>query len=246
MKAKILREQIDRKNQKKKSKRSSRISYQCKSESNTCLLSKTGSCTKTYLPANTNLHQLFIPQQLRNNCKKKTHFKKSIIKVDKSLVYTNGNLSKKRNKVDAKTNVLDLACKPKLSGICCICRHTDDIINPMIQCNTCNNWFHFSCLNISQDNVLKIYTCSSCRKKILENSNKSKISPLDLLILAVENQAKEEGDGLKRRTTEETRENTGQSCDYELELKSPKQRLQLAKTGRSIGLVLKDPKYVLL
>ena len=34
----------------------------------------------------------------------------------------------------------------------CICKQPDDGLRPMIECDLCNDWYHFSCVNIDPVN----------------------------------------------------------------------------------------------
>jgi len=72
-------------------------------------------------------------------------------------------------------------------GIFCLCRGVDDGIRSMIQCDECKNWFHFECVRIKEDFVPTSYECPQCT----EAKKKAK-SPLDLLMLAIENDTKKE------------------------------------------------------
>eukprot|EP00826_Nyctotherus_ovalis_P052010 TRINITY_DN6544_c0_g1_i2.p1 TRINITY_DN6544_c0_g1~~TRINITY_DN6544_c0_g1_i2.p1 ORF type:complete len:235 (-),score=27.13 TRINITY_DN6544_c0_g1_i2:291-995(-) len=78
-------------------------------------------------------------------------------------------------------------------GVFCVCKGIDDGIRSMIQCNKCKDWFHFECVNISEDCVPSLYRCSQC-KILPKKAGKTQeaMSPLDLLILAVENDAKQQ------------------------------------------------------
>lgn len=78
-------------------------------------------------------------------------------------------------------------------GVFCVCRGIDDGVRSMIQCNRCKDWFHFECVDIPEDRVPSLYRCSRC--KILSRKvgkTQEAMSPLELLILAVENDAKQQ------------------------------------------------------
>ncbi|EIN06001.1 hypothetical protein PUNSTDRAFT_145392 [Punctularia strigosozonata HHB-11173 SS5] len=48
----------------------------------------------------------------------------------------------------------------------CVCKGNDDG-TPMINCSYCKDWFHFRCVNISEDDAddIKIYVCPPCEVK---------------------------------------------------------------------------------
>jgi len=91
-------------------------------------------------------------------------------------------------------------------GIFCLCKGIDDGIRPMIQCKTCEDWFHFDCVGLQENNVPEEYLCPNCSKqdskpkvsKITQpvlNKPKEihKMSGLDLLIFAMEQYESQSG-----------------------------------------------------
>ncbi|KAH9973473.1 hypothetical protein BGW80DRAFT_241155 [Lactifluus volemus] len=48
----------------------------------------------------------------------------------------------------------------------CSCRGVDDG-TPMVQCGTCDDWYHFRCIELSEDDAseIKVYVCPSCQEK---------------------------------------------------------------------------------
>ncbi|KAH9986086.1 transcription factor S-II, central domain-containing protein [Russula compacta] len=48
----------------------------------------------------------------------------------------------------------------------CSCRGVDDG-TPMVQCGTCNEWYHFGCIQLSEDDAseIMVYVCPSCQEK---------------------------------------------------------------------------------
>ncbi|GAA5983653.1 hypothetical protein JCM11641_000922 [Rhodosporidiobolus odoratus] len=48
----------------------------------------------------------------------------------------------------------------------CVCLGYDNGEQPMIQCEHCSNWFHFSCVNLTDDTAANIeaYTCEMCEQ----------------------------------------------------------------------------------
>ena len=66
----------------------------------------------------------------------------------------------------------------------CICKGKDDGVRPMLQCDMCKDWYHFDCVDISEENVPDIYSCPICDIKKTRSITETGISPLDLLIIA--------------------------------------------------------------
>jgi hypothetical protein len=50
-------------------------------------------------------------------------------------------------------------------GIYCLCKQTYHGHRPMIQCDSCENWFHLTCVNIMGDELVAVpsYVCPSCK-----------------------------------------------------------------------------------
>jgi len=120
----------------------------------------------------------------------------------------------------------------------CVCGGVNDGVTSMLQCDLCKDWFHFSCVKISEVEVPKIYSCLNCKYK--------RVSPLDLLILAAKNlernetsEAKSEHSETKSKTIDEFKEHTPRSFN---ELNITKTTFQLTRTGQTNKLVLKSPK----
>ncbi|KAH8992741.1 hypothetical protein EDB83DRAFT_2478433 [Lactarius deliciosus] len=58
------------------------------------------------------------------------------------------------------------AKKEKEELLFCSCRGVDDG-TPMVQCGNCDDWYHFRCVNLSEDDAseIMVYVCSSCQEK---------------------------------------------------------------------------------
>ncbi|KAI9431373.1 hypothetical protein H4582DRAFT_1858968 [Lactarius indigo] len=58
------------------------------------------------------------------------------------------------------------AKKEKEELLFCSCRAVDDG-TPMVQCGKCDEWYHFRCVNLSEDDAseIMVYVCSSCQEK---------------------------------------------------------------------------------
>ncbi|KAH9056266.1 hypothetical protein EDB87DRAFT_1638219 [Lactarius vividus] len=58
------------------------------------------------------------------------------------------------------------AKKEKEELLFCSCRGVDDG-TPMVQCGNCDEWYHFRCVNLSEDDAseIMVYVCSSCQEK---------------------------------------------------------------------------------
>ncbi|KAH9032800.1 hypothetical protein EDB85DRAFT_1180549 [Lactarius pseudohatsudake] len=56
--------------------------------------------------------------------------------------------------------------KEKEELLFCSCRGVDDG-TPMVQCGNCDDWYHFRCVNLSEDDAseIMVYVCSSCQEK---------------------------------------------------------------------------------
>eukprot|EP00475_Leptophrys_vorax_P039994 TRINITY_DN7346_c0_g5_i1.p1 TRINITY_DN7346_c0_g5~~TRINITY_DN7346_c0_g5_i1.p1 ORF type:complete len:545 (+),score=104.20 TRINITY_DN7346_c0_g5_i1:540-2174(+) len=50
-------------------------------------------------------------------------------------------------------------------GIYCVCKQTYHTHRPMIQCDSCENWFHLTCVNLLGDELVAVsnYVCPSCK-----------------------------------------------------------------------------------
>ncbi|KAH8986846.1 hypothetical protein EDB92DRAFT_1801644 [Lactarius akahatsu] len=58
------------------------------------------------------------------------------------------------------------AKKEKEELLFCSCRGIDDG-TPMVQCGNCDDWYHFRCVNLNEDDAseIMVYVCSSCQEK---------------------------------------------------------------------------------
>lgn len=54
----------------------------------------------------------------------------------------------------------------KLEEMFCSCRGVDDG-TPMVQCGTCDEWYHFRCIQLSEDDAseIMVYVCPTCQEK---------------------------------------------------------------------------------
>ena len=54
--------------------------------------------------------------------------------------------------------------REKTISIYCICRLPESENSPMVQCDTCKQWYHFECLNISTDTITEEcnWSCQKC------------------------------------------------------------------------------------
>jgi hypothetical protein len=54
----------------------------------------------------------------------------------------------------------------KVDKVFCSCRGVDDG-TPMVQCGTCNEWYHFGCVQLSEDDAseIMVYVCPTCQEK---------------------------------------------------------------------------------
>jgi len=72
--------------------------------------------------------------------------------------------SKGKEKAVPKRNVR--AKREKEELLFCSCRGLDDG-TPMVQCANCNEWYHFRCVNLNEDDAseMMVYVCPSCQEK---------------------------------------------------------------------------------
>ncbi len=44
----------------------------------------------------------------------------------------------------------------------CVCQLPESFDDNMIMCDSCENWFHFKCVNITTSNTPDTWKCSNC------------------------------------------------------------------------------------
>ncbi|KAJ7708675.1 hypothetical protein B0H17DRAFT_1030445 [Mycena rosella] len=56
--------------------------------------------------------------------------------------------------------------KSSTPAIYCVCRKSDDG-SPMVNCGQCDEWYHFTCINLSEQTAedINVYICPSCTEK---------------------------------------------------------------------------------
>lgn len=62
----------------------------------------------------------------------------------------------------------------------CLCKTQEDGVRPMIQCDLCQDWFHFDCIGLnavllfihSQEQVPENYKCPICQNRILKKEKR--------------------------------------------------------------------------
>lgn len=235
MQAKILIEQIGKrkcKQHNKALKQQHKLSSISQLQSSSSVELPIKTCYQSYTCSNT--HKPFTSKSPKT--KKKSQSKRFFIDRKKDGAYSDSKISKrgKRSDIVSEKRMPD-------PGIFCICKGIDDGVTPMLQCDTCKDWFHFTCVNIPEGKEPKIYSCPNCK-------NKRGVSPLDLLILAAENMARYETSEVKSelsesksRSIDEHKETTQRSYD-ELEAKVPERTFHLSRAGQTSKLVLENPK----
>jgi len=228
MQAKILLKQIGKrecKQKKKEHQRHARLAFQYQQDEEFFNQEEIEACHKANTRSNA------CQQYTSNRSPHKPS--KRFINSDKGCGYGKDNKTNKSKKMD------DLSENREANpGIFCICRGTNDGITPMLECDICNDWFHFSCVNISV--VPEVYKCPICRNKINKNFWEREVSPLDLLILAAENkekssEVKSENSESKNKTVDEVKDNSQHLHDEDPEP-------QLFQLTRAAKLVLESPK----
>lgn len=235
MQAKILIEQIGKRKCKQRNKelrQQHKLSSISQFQSSSSVELPIKTCHQSY--TRSNAHQPFTSKSSRT--KKKSQSKRFFIDRKRDDVYSDDTIYKR-----SKGSVIVSEKRIPDPGIFCICKGVDDGVTPMLQCDTCKDWFHFGCVNIPEGKEPKIYSCPNCK-------NKGGVSPLDLLILAAENMArcetsevKSELSESKSRSIDEHKETTQRSCD-ELEAKVPERTFHLSRAGQTSKLVLENPK----
>mmetsp|Transcript_15164 Transcript_15164/g.38468 ORF Transcript_15164/g.38468 Transcript_15164/m.38468 type:complete len:195 (+) Transcript_15164:215-799(+) len=60
--------------------------------------------------------------------------------------------------------------KPDLISVFCVCEQPYNPDKAMIECKSCFDWFHLTCIGLSAEEAASIdaYTCKQCRKKSAE------------------------------------------------------------------------------
>ncbi|ORX53901.1 hypothetical protein BCR36DRAFT_411040 [Piromyces finnis] len=86
-----------------------------------------------------------------------------------SLEKGNNQMKKKTNKISNKAN--------NKKKYYCICQQEYDKNNPMIACDHCQEWYHFSCIGLSEDKVDEIdqFICHICKERLNEESKKENL-----------------------------------------------------------------------
>ena len=70
-------------------------------------------------------------------------------------------------RIEGKSRVV-VQIPEKTTKTYCLCRSSDE--GEMVVCDSCDNWYHPSCVNLKRLPVKKIRYCPQCRKrKIKEN-----------------------------------------------------------------------------
>eukprot|EP00826_Nyctotherus_ovalis_P041753 TRINITY_DN4247_c0_g3_i2.p1 TRINITY_DN4247_c0_g3~~TRINITY_DN4247_c0_g3_i2.p1 ORF type:complete len:240 (+),score=25.90 TRINITY_DN4247_c0_g3_i2:217-936(+) len=179
------------------------------------------------------------PSQLRRYKRSKP----PLSERDEEGIYSGEALNRRRRRVEGESEN-----RKGDAGVFCVCRGADDGTSPMVQCDHCRDWFHFSCVHISDEEVPQIYRCPNCKSKTQQNFPTRGVSSLDLLILAAENLArnetaemKSENSESKGKTKDELKDNSQESKEEEVEGRGGE--LRLGRTGK---LVLEHPKYACL
>ncbi|KAI0306149.1 hypothetical protein B0F90DRAFT_1910520 [Multifurca ochricompacta] len=74
--------------------------------------------------------------------------------------------SKGKEKAAPKKTTPARGVKAKEEELFCSCRGVDDG-TPMVQCGTCDEWYHFRCVQLSEDDAseIMVYVCPSCQEK---------------------------------------------------------------------------------
>ena len=116
----------------------------------------------------------------------------------------------------------------------CICKSEDDGTRPMIQCDSCQDWFHFDCVNLTEGNIPELYQCPLCEKKRFNRTKKIDYSPLDLLILAANNSSAKPIEEGYKTTLKECKDNSSWDCDTDEKLS---EKMSMKKSRKLIYIL---------
>ncbi|KAI9509768.1 hypothetical protein F5148DRAFT_1298712 [Russula earlei] len=74
--------------------------------------------------------------------------------------------TKGKDKSASKKSARNVKAAKKVDELFCSCRGIDDG-TPMVQCGTCDEWYHFQCIQLSEDDAseIMVYVCPSCQEK---------------------------------------------------------------------------------
>ena len=100
-------------------------------------------------------------------------------------------------------------------------------------------------MHITKESIPSIYTCPHCEERLSDNISKNKISPLDLLLLVAESKVKienMENTESKSKNSDEPKEGTKQSSDWDMDIKESKVNLQIPKAPRTLKSIIGDSK----
>jgi len=64
---------------------------------------------------------------------------------------------------------VDISYQVEDKEVYCICRQRNDPTKPMVQCETCEDWFHFTCVKYKSSAV---FHCPDCKKASKKKGNK--------------------------------------------------------------------------
>ncbi|KAJ7116023.1 hypothetical protein C8R44DRAFT_587834, partial [Mycena epipterygia] len=69
-------------------------------------------------------------------------------------------------KPKATPKIKSKQAKSPTPAIYCLCRKGDDG-SPMVNCGQCDEWYHFACINLSEQTAedINVYICPSCTEK---------------------------------------------------------------------------------
>lgn len=75
--------------------------------------------------------------------------------------------SKGKEKAVPKASARNVKAKrDKEESLFCSCRGVDEG-TPMVQCGNCDEWYHFRCVNLNEDDAseIMVYVCPACQEK---------------------------------------------------------------------------------
>jgi len=101
--------------------------------------------------------------------KKRLGRKKKEIKTEK---LNGGTVIEEKKKIVKKVKTSESSSSPA-DQLYCVCRKPYDPEIFMIACDSCDEWYHGSCINLTEDQAadIKTYICQNCREDIEREEN---------------------------------------------------------------------------
>jgi len=97
--------------------------------------------------------------------------RKKELKIEK---LNGGTVTEEKKKIVKKVKTSETS-STSAEQLYCICRKPYDPEIFMIACDSCDEWYHGSCINLTEDQAvdIKSYICQNCREDIEREENTS-------------------------------------------------------------------------